>query len=181
MTRWTRRHALTAGVSLATAIPIRKPHGQEPQIGRLTLRDPPLPPIGLKWRDQNGTVCSLADYAGMGVVLNLWATWCTPCVLELPSLATLVPKLVHDGIAIVPISGDIGGAPAVRQYFVAHGIVGLGVWLDDRSQAVQAVGAVGLPTTLIIDHHGREVARLLGPADWSAPGTVETLRALCDL
>jgi len=109
---------------------------------------------------------------GKVVVLNLWATWCVPCVAELPSLVALAGKLAAAGIVVLPLSDDRGGAPVVQRFYQTHSIAGLGVWLDPKGMAAEALGARGLPTTIIIDRQGRERARLEGGADWASAEAV---------
>jgi thiol-disulfide isomerase/thioredoxin len=175
-----RRSLLALAASLPAALDPRKPRAGEPTIGQLQLSDPPRPVPALHWTDAAGAQHGLAEYAGRGVVLNFWATWCGPCVAEMPSLAALAGLLAGKGIVVLPVSNDSDGAGAVRAFYAAHHIAGLGVWLDPQGDGLQAVGGAGLPTTLIVDRKGREVARIAGAADWAAAGTAETVGALCD-
>ncbi len=177
-----RRRVLACAASVALLLAPRKlraepaPDGQD--IGQLQIADPPkkLPPF--TWRDATGARHSLAAYAGQGVLLNFWATWCGPCKAEMPSLAALAPSLAALKIAVVPISADAGGAAAVRKFYAADHISGLGIYLDPDQAAAQAAGVFGLPTTLIIDRMGREVARMAGGTNWALPGTRNTIKAL---
>ncbi len=180
-----RRAWLAYAASLAAAFWPRKPLAQEAGdqdggIGELLVADPPKVLPALSWLDADGGRHSLSDYAGQGVLLNFWATWCGPCVAELPSLARLAAQLKERGVVVVPVSTDAGGAADVRRFYAGHGITGLGVWLDPRQEAMDRVAVLGLPTTLIIDRKGRESARMAGGTDWMAPGTDATIQALCD-
>jgi thiol-disulfide isomerase/thioredoxin len=178
--------ALVAGGTVAAAAWLRKPAPPiftpvaEPgvtlrPISALVLTEPPARLPALGFFDAAGGAHSLAEFADKAVVLNLWATWCVPCVAELPSLAALAAK--RPDIVVLPLSTDRGGASVVRAFYEHHGIAGLGVWLDPKGAAVEALHARGLPTTLIIDRQGRERARLEGGADWASDAVVaEILR-----
>jgi thiol-disulfide isomerase/thioredoxin len=122
--------------------------------------------------DAAGGAHALAEFAGRGVVLNLWATWCVPCVAELPSLAALAARLASAGVVVVPLSSDRGGAAVVQKFYAGHAIAGLDVWLDPKGAAASALRARGLPTTLLIDRQGRERGRLEGGADWASDAAV---------
>ena len=112
------------------------------------------------------------------MVINLWATWCVPCVEEMPSLAALSKALAPDDIAVLPLSSDRGGARVVEAFYQEHGITGLPVLLDPKGAAARAWHARGIPTSLIIDKQGRERARLEGSADWSTPAAAAIVRKL---
>jgi thiol-disulfide isomerase/thioredoxin len=147
-------------------------------LDALKRTDPPAPPPPIEFTDGSGKVHTLADFAGKGVVLNLWATWCLPCVAELPALAALSRRMADGGVVVIPLSSDRGGAPAVEKYMAEHGIIGLSVWLDPKSAAAHALGARGIPTTLIIDREGRERGRVEGAVDWASDASVATIRTL---
>ena len=82
--------------------------------------------------DANGAEHHLSEFRGRGMVVNLWATWCAPCVAEMPSLAALSKALAPADIAVLPLSSDRGGAPAVKAWFEAHGIAALPVLIDPK-------------------------------------------------
>jgi thiol-disulfide isomerase/thioredoxin len=147
-------------------------------IAALVPEDPPRAVPPLDFVDASGRAHSLAEFAGKGVVLNLWATWCVPCVAELPSLAALAAQVAAEGIVVLPLSSDRGGAPVVEKFYHSHGIAGLGLWIDAKGAAVQALAARGVPTTLMIDRQGRERARLEGAADWASAAAVAAIRKL---
>ena len=140
--------------------------------------DPPAPPAPQSFTDAEGAAVSLADFKGKGVVLNLWATWCVPCVAEMPALDAMAAKLAGEGIVVVPLSSDRGGAAAVRKFYAAHQIAHLGIWLDHLGLAARGLGARGLPTTLIIDREGRERGRLEGGIAWATEEALAKIRAL---
>jgi len=76
----------------------------------------------LRGPSPDGTVRTLADYAGQGVVLNLWATWCVPCVAEMPALDALARQVAGDRVAVLTLSSDRGGAPPVERFYREKGI-----------------------------------------------------------
>jgi thiol-disulfide isomerase/thioredoxin len=129
--------------------------------------------------DAAGTAHTLSSFAGSGIVLNFWATWCQPCVAEMPALEGLARRVAGEKIVVVAASSDRGGAAAVNRFFAAHGIDGLAVWLDPDGAAGRALGTGGItPTTVIIDRTGRERARLEGPALWASDAMVAQVRRL---
>jgi thiol-disulfide isomerase/thioredoxin len=121
----------------------------------------------------DGTAVGLQAFRGRPVVLNFWATWCVPCVAELPEL----DKLAAAGdIAVLAVSADRRGADAVRPFLAKHPVRTLTVLLDPGSDAVHAAGVVGFPTTLVLDGLGRVRGRFEGPAAWGSAG--DTVRKL---
>ena len=147
-------------------------------ISALVSTDPPKPMPDIHFTDAAGAVHGLAEYAGKAVVLNLWATWCIPCVAELPALAELALKGEAAGVVVLPLSSDRGGADAVRHFYAAHGLQGLPILLDPKGEVERALGARGIPTTLLIDRQGRERGRLEGAADWASAATLARLREI---
>lgn len=176
----TRRYLLAAGGTLAASLIARKPHAEELEDLAQALKptNPPAPPPDITFTSADGQEHHLTEFRGHGMVVNLWATWCAPCVEEMPSLARLSKTLAPDDIAVLPLSSDHGGANVVEAFFQKHGITGLPVLLDPRSAAIHAWHARGIPTSLIIDKRGREVARLEGSADWSTRAAAQAVRKL---
>jgi thiol-disulfide isomerase/thioredoxin len=136
-----------------------------------------LPPFQFFTPDNQAR--TLADYRGQGVVINLWATWCGPCTAELPTLDRLAGILAQDRVVVLPLSSDIGGATAVKNFYASHGIRNLPVLLDHASAIVQAWQVPGIPVTVIFDRSGKPRARLVGSADWGSADAAEKVRGLC--
>jgi thiol-disulfide isomerase/thioredoxin len=129
--------------------------------------------------DAAGIAHTLSSFTGSGLVLNFWATWCQPCVVEMPALEDLARRVGGENIVVLAASSDRGGAATVSRFFAAHRIEGLTVWLDPDGAAGRALGTEGItPTTLIIDRAGRERARLEGPALWDSDAMVTAVRRL---
>jgi thiol-disulfide isomerase/thioredoxin len=177
----TRRAVVTAAAgTVAAAWWPRKPRAQDLQdLGSALKRtDPPVAAPDIRFVDPGGTEHRLSEFRGHGMVINLWATWCMPCVAEMPALATLSKTLAPSDIAVLPLSSDRGGAATVEAFFRKHEIGGLPVLLDPQGAAARAFGVEGIPVSVIIDKAGREQARLEGSADWSTPTAAAVVRKL---
>jgi thiol-disulfide isomerase/thioredoxin len=176
----TRRRLLVAAGTLAAGLDARKPHAAKSH-DLATELVPTVPPVvapDIAFVAADGSEHHLRDFLGHGMVINLWATWCAPCVDEMPSLAALSKTLAPDDIAVLPLSSDRGGVRAVEAFYQDHGIGGLPVLLDPKGEAARAWHARGIPTSLIIDKRGLERARLEGSADWSTPAAAAIVRKL---
>ncbi len=178
MTDIKRRSLLAAAGTVAAALPLRKPRAQALQgIDSLQALHQPKK-LDLHFTAADGSARTLADYAGKAVVLNMWATWCVPCVAEMPALDELAARVARDGIVVLPVSSDRGGAEVVQRFYAARGIRNLPVLLDPQSRMAHSLGVNGIPTTLLIDRGGNELGWLEGAADWSAPDTVTVVRKI---
>lgn len=131
----------------------------------------PLPEIS--FLDEKGGALSLEAFRGKVVVLNLWATWCTPCVAEMPMLDRLQQQVGEVDVEVVALSIDRGGPPVVREFFDRVGVKSLRVYVDPTMRAQSTLGVFGLPTTIIIDRDGNERGRLVGPAEWDDAAAVD--------
>ncbi len=176
-----RRIALAAAAgTLAVGVLPRKPLAQ----GLSSLKDdlepvsPPQDPPDVTFTSADGTTHSLQEFKGRGMVVNMWATWCAPCVAEMPSLEALSKALAPQDIAVLPVSSDRGGADAVETWYQRHRITALPVLLDPKGALARAFNARGIPTTVIINASGKVVARLEGAADWASPDAQAIIRRL---
>ena len=117
--------------------------------------------------DAKGAEVRMADFAGKPVLVNLWATWCGPCKVEMPALNALSARL-GDGAAVLPISQDLRGAQDVTPFWTAGGFTAMQPYLDPDNAWLSAMPeAASLPTTILYDADGKEVWRVMGPADWA--------------
>lgn len=132
-------------------------------------RRPPLDLAAISFEDANGATRSLADFKGKTVLLNLWATWCGPCRKEMPSLDRLQKEMGSDTFEVVALSLDRAGREAAAKFFADIKVEHLKLYIDSTMKAGNALRALGMPTTLLIDKDGREVGRLPGPAEWDTP------------
>ncbi len=185
-----RRVFLAAGATLASALAARKlwaarkPWAAVPDgmaVREETIRsEAGALPADFRFTLADGTVRTIGDYAGKGVVLNLWATWCVPCVAEMPALDALAAAVRSSGVVVLPISSDRGGAVAVERFYRQHEVKNLPVVLDPMGAGARMLGARGIPTTLLIDARGMERGRMEGGADWDSPATIAMIRKLAN-
>ena len=163
--------ALSA-LALLTAAPARAE--EAPQNLVLDERPKPLPNV--HFRVEKGKSLGLLDLRGKVVVLNLRATWCIPCRKEMPTLDRLQAELGGPTFEVVALSIDRRGMKAVDPFFREIGITHLARYLDTGGGAAGQLGVFGLPTTILIDREGRELGRLVGPAEWDRADMIEFLR-----
>ena len=119
----------------------------------------------------------LASQRGKIVVLNFWATWCPPCVAEMPSLERLYKTLTPEGLSVVTVSTD-EDQTELREFVSRHGLT-LPVLLDPGGRvAGGGYRTTGYPETFLIDRQGRILKHVVGPAEWDSPETLAELRKL---
>ena len=118
---------------------------------------------------------SIGDFKGHYVLVNLWATWCAPCVSELPSLAKL--QAAVPGLKVLAVDVGHDKTDDAAAFLKSHNADALGAYVDTELALLHAFGAYGLPTTVLIDPSGKEVAKAQGPAEWASPQSSPTSRA----
>ena len=135
----------------------------------------------LTFRDAAGQQKSLADWHGRTVLLNLWATWCIPCRKEMPALDALQAKLGAPDFEVVTINIDTRDPDKPRNWLRDIGVRNLAYYSDTNAKVFQdlksAGKAIGMPTTLLVDPNGCEIASLAGPAEWASPDGVSLVTA----
>lgn len=167
------RSTVSQRAAVTTAAPSEASDGESVTM---TLHDKPRPLPELRFTKADGRELTIADFRGRFVLLNLWATWCVPCRKEMPALDRLETKLGGPNFEVVALSIDRQGLAAVRPFFKELGLKALNIYLDPSGKAAAALNAPGIPTTLLLDREGREVARKIGPAGWDSPEMVDVLR-----
>ncbi len=126
--------------------------------------------------DAFGGSVGLTDFRGRVVLVNFWATWCAPCVREMPSLDRLQAKLGPEGLLVMAVSQDRKGLAAAEPFYREQGLDNLEIFLDPKGEFARAMGVGGLPTSLLIDDRGRVVGGIEGPLEWDGPEAVELIR-----
>lgn len=145
---------------------------------RLVRLHAPETAPALHFETASGKTLTLADYRGKGVVLNIWATWCLPCKLEMPALDHLATIVASEGIVVLPVSIDTGGLKVVRTFYAENYITHLPILLDPDGGIASALKAPGVPTTVIIDRKGLIEGRVEGAVQWDAPASIALLRQM---
>ncbi len=140
------------------------------------LAVPPTAPED-EFLDPAGKATRLSEFRGKPVLLNLWATWCPPCVKEMPTLAALQREIGPDTLHVLAVSLDKDADRASAQEFLAR-FPELEFFQDSDFGLALAARAQGFPTSILYDANGREIARLSGEADWASPEAIAFLRAV---
>ena len=150
------------------------------------------PPEGAKWRQAKpdtrfpktvfhtglGEPRTVEDYAGKGLVLNFWATWCAPCVREMPALDALQKdRGAAMNLAVLPIGLDRGGARTIDPFYAGNNLTNLPVLVDNERKMARKIGVHNLPTTVLVNRDGMEIGRFLGDAAWDAPEMIAFLES----
>ena len=144
------------------------------------LKGDPVPLLSPPFEDGAGRSLKLADFVGRVVLLNIWATWCPPCREEMPALDALQRAFGGPNFAVVPLSIDRDGLDAARRFYDEIGIRDLGLYWCEDLRVQLAFAAFGLPTTLLMDRMGRELARIYGPARWDKPAAITQITKVID-
>jgi thiol-disulfide isomerase/thioredoxin len=129
----------------------------------------------LRFVDAAGASRALSEFRGRVILLNLWATWCVPCRKEMPALDRLQAALGGPGFEVVALAIDQGGIAAVTRFYTELKLGALRIYLDQNGDALNKLGGLGIPLTILIDRDGRELWRVVGPREWDAPETVRAI------
>lgn len=145
--------------------------GNQLNVGAMTtfvFKDFPMALPEVTFNNADGKALSLKDFAGKTLLLNLWATWCAPCRKEMPHLDRLQAELGSDSFEVVAVSVDRGSAQKSRKFLDDIKVKALKLYHDPSAQLGFTLKTIGMPSTLLIDGQGREIGRLVGPADWDS-------------
>lgn len=151
------------------------------EVAAVAVASKPMAVPNLSFRDADGAQKTLADWRGKTVLLNLWATWCVPCRQEMPALNALQEQLGGPDFQVVAVNIDTRDPDKPLAWLREAKIDKLGYYADPSAKVFQdlkAVGkAFGMPTTLLIDPDGCEIASLAGPAEWAGEDAQKLIRA----
>ncbi len=141
----------------------------------VSMSDPPAQPLG-RIITGDGAEITLADRRGKLILVNFWATWCAPCIIEMPELDALQARLGSDNFEVVAVSMDRTMDDA-RRFYEENGLAHLALYHDPALRLALSAGARGLPTTILYDRHGGEIGRLSGEAAWASEDAVALIEA----
>ncbi len=147
------------------------------KLGQFIPAAAPQPAPEMSFEGLDGNPVSLADFKGRLVILNLWATWCQPCLKEMPSLAKLEARL-GPALLVLAVSEDRGGADVVKPFIAKLDLDKIKVGLDPKSNATHALHARGLPTSLVVDTDGKVLGKVEGAAEWDSDPMIGMLTKL---
>jgi thiol-disulfide isomerase/thioredoxin len=170
--------AAAAALAIAGPAPVRTDAAPKitGEIQYFKLERNPRPVTVPAFHDGMGREVTLAAFAGKVVVMNFWATWCYPCLKEMPSLDRLAARFRGRPFALVALNLDREGAVKAAPFLAEHRLSNVQLYIDPPGKVQRALGVTVLPTTVIFDATGREVGRLERPAEWDS----HEARALVD-
>ena len=179
------RRYILSGALAAIALPAAatlsfagvKPDMVKGAMERFKLAKTPKPLPDLEIQDADDKPLKLSDLKGRVVLLNFWATWCAPCVKEMPSLDRLQAALPKDKFLIVPLSIDGPSKPKVAPFYKDQKLANLGIYFDKGRKTMQGLDVTLLPTSILVDAQGRELGRIEGDADWDMPESIALMKA----
>lgn len=176
-----RRPVRTAQVTPAQAKPLPSGPGRNDlsvgQMAAFVFKKAPEEIAEHPFLDGQAKSRSLKEWRGKVVLLNLWATWCAPCRKEMPSLDRLQGEFGSDKFEVVAVSADKTGVEGARKFLDQIKVTKLGVYADPSVRIHSGLKAIGMPATLLLDAEGREIGRLVGPAEWDSDEAKALIRA----
>jgi thiol-disulfide isomerase/thioredoxin len=166
----------TAVSQAETAGPAPETRRRVPGLPAFVYKAAPEPLADVTFNDAAGAAKTLKDFRGRTILLNLWATWCAPCREEMPSLDRLQTELGSDKFEVVALAVDRTGPEAAQKFLDSVHVKALKLYTDTTTRSGSALKAVGMPVTILIDPEGREIGRLIGPAEWDSDAAKALIR-----
>ena len=143
--------------------------------GRLDRSHAGTPAPAIRFEDGEGRPVRLSVFRGRPLLVNFWATWCAPCVVEMPALDALAAR-EGERLQVLAVSQDLDGRQRVTDFFAARNFSRLEPYLDPQMALMAALRLDTLPTTILYDAEGREVWRMIGMVDWQGERAARLLR-----
>jgi thiol-disulfide isomerase/thioredoxin len=153
-------------------------HGE---VAALTMAASPLRLPDLAFDDANGRPKKLSDWRGKTVLLNLWATWCVPCRKEMPALDELQAKLGGKDFEVVAVNIDTRDPEKPKNFLKDSNLTKVAYFHDQKAKVFQDLKnigrALGMPTSVLVDPQGCEIATIAGPAEWASEDAIKLIKA----
>src|SRR4051795_7924270 len=153
-------------------------HGE---VAALTMATTPLRLPDLAFEDADGKPKKLSDWRGKTVLLNLWATWCVPCRREMPALDALQTRLGGTDFEVVAVNIDTRDPDKPKHFLKEANLTRLGYFSDQKAKVFQDLKnigrALGMPTSVLVDAQGCEIATIAGPAEWGSDEAIKLIKA----
>lgn len=176
-----KRNAGDTSCAPAVALANRLAPLAQGEVAAVTMATAPLKLPDLAFEDSRGAPKKLSDWRGRTVLVNLWATWCVPCRKEMPALDNLQAKLGSADFEVVAINIDTRDAEKPKTFLADAGLTRLGYYSDQKAkifQDLKSIGrALGMPTSVLIDGAGCEIATIAGPAEWDSDDAIRLISA----
>jgi thiol-disulfide isomerase/thioredoxin len=151
------------------------------EVAALTMATAPLRLPDLAFEDADGKPRKLSDWRGRTVLVNLWATWCVPCRKEMPALEQLQTRLGGPNFEVVAVNIDTRDPEKPKKFLKDANLTRLGFFSDQKAKVFQdlkGIGrALGMPTSVLVDGQGCEIATIAGPAEWASDDAVKLITA----
>ncbi len=153
-------------------------HGE---VAALTMATSPLRLPDLAFEDAEGKPRKLSEWRGRTVLVNLWATWCVPCRKEMPALEGLQARLGGSNFEVVAVNIDTRGPEKPKNFLKEANLTRLGYFSDPKAKVFQDLKAInralGMPTSVLVDGEGCEIATIAGPAEWDSDDAIKLITA----
>ncbi|WP_417519190.1 TlpA family protein disulfide reductase [Minwuia sp.] len=172
--------AVALGLILSLQVASAEPPLSQFAVGHVqnfTAHETPKEIGEATFQNADGDKLGFEAFRGKVVLVNLWATWCAPCRREMPSIDRLAKQLNGDDFEVVAISVDRGGADKAKAFFREIEVESMDFYIDPTSRLGSAFQAFGLPLTVILNAEGKELGRLVGPAEWDTDEAVALVSA----
>jgi len=166
--RFVQLSAFVAIALMGTTAGAAEPPKFAGMAGDFSPIDPPEQIATPNFQDKLGQPVSLDSFKGKVVVLNFWATWCPPCIAEMPALDHLQSEMGGKDLAVVAVSTDRQGIKKSAPFYRRAGIKNLALYNDTRGDLLEAFHAKSLPVTILLDREGRIIGRIEGAARWDS-------------
>jgi thiol-disulfide isomerase/thioredoxin len=134
-------------------------------VGKLDISQRGAAMVGTSFQAPDGSTVQLSDFIGKPVLVNIWATWCAPCIVEMPMLDKLAAR-EKERLKVLVVSQDLQGAEKVVPFFTRGGFEELEPYVDPENGLSFGFGSGLMPTTVLYDAQGKEVWRVIGAMDW---------------